>query len=51
MRNSGKQKDNETELKDEKNKVKSCGDLDGGFRRDGRGKFELRKRKDENAWN
>ena len=30
MRNSGKQKDNELELKDEKNNIKACGALDGG---------------------
>ena len=28
MKNSGKQKDNEIELKDEKNKIKACDDLD-----------------------
>ena len=30
MKNSGKQKDIEIELKDEKNKIKACNDLDGG---------------------
>ena len=30
MKNSGKQKDNEIELKDEKNKIKAYDDLDGG---------------------
>ena len=30
MKNSGKQKDNEMELKDEKNKIKACVDLEGG---------------------
>ena len=30
MKNSGNQKDNEIELKDEKNKIKACDALDGG---------------------
>ena len=45
------QKDDEIEMKDEKNKTGPCGDLDGGFEEMAEEKFELRKRKDEDTWN
>ena len=50
MKNSGKQKDNEIELKDEKNKIKACGDLDGGSD-EMTEEIWTRKRKYENTWN
>ena len=37
-------------MKDEKNKIKACDDLDGGSNEMAE-EIELRKRKDENTWN